>query len=313
MSGTQLRVGRGRLRAMRLDRARGTLALIAVAMLSGCGPLGLQFGEQPLDPEGARRGPMPGVAPGGPPPVIVRTEAHEHVLEPWTYCFGNGCADGAPPANPPDVGSPDRVEVEFPLPGWSFEAEFVPAGDACPRRQTVPLESTGDGTWLVEPAGPAGTYDVTLFGRGDGDLFVTFRWTTPADGPMPEPQARLAVLADHDGAVDSYGIELELSNLATDPQEASAEVTVTASEGESLTFSPTRAPGCMAEGTVYWDGPDPAGLEAAALGSRPFTYTVVVTLDGIEHTASAAWPADEMPDYAPSVPLVFEPPLPGLR
>jgi hypothetical protein len=176
----------------------------------------------------------------------------------------------------------------------------------------VPVEQTAPGQYLLQPAGHADTYDVTLFGRGDGDLFVTFRWTTPADGPMPVPEARIAVLADHDGRVDSYGIELELSDLAATPREASAEVTVTAADGESLTFSATRAPGCMAEGTVYWDGPDQAGLRAATLGAAPFTYLVEVVLDGTAHAATATWPDDQIAGYEPAVSLEFDPPLPAL-
>jgi hypothetical protein len=130
---------------------------------------------------------------------------------------------------------------------------------------------------MLRPAGHADTYDVTLFGRGDGSLFVTFRWTTPSDGTLPAPEARLAVLADHDGRVDSYGVELELTNLARTPSEALARITVRAETGEAVTFEATRAKAtCLPEGTVYWDGPDHQGLAAAALGDGPFTYEVEV-------------------------------------
>lgn len=81
----------------------------------------------------------------------------------------------------------------------------------------VTLEHARDSGFVLRPAGRAGTYDVTLFGRGNGDLFTDFRWTTTTDGPLARPSARLAVLADHDGQVDSYGIELELVNLAAPP------------------------------------------------------------------------------------------------
>lgn len=212
---------------VRSDRpAFRILAGPVLSMLVGVGcsmPPPLGSGRDDLDP---------GVRPGdGPPPVTVRAGDLSFDLRAWTYCFGNTCADGFPPPNPPDLGAAPRVEVEFPLEDWTFEAIFVPVGDDCPRRHSVPVEQTDDHTYVVEPAGRADTYDVTLFGRGDGDLFVTFRWTTPFNGPMPVPAARLAVLADHDGAVDSYGVELEVSDLAATPEVATAEVTVTAANG----------------------------------------------------------------------------------
>ena len=249
-----------------------------------------------------------------PPPVVVRYSGESIELSAWTYCYDAACVDGIVPENPPDVGSPDEIVVEFPLPEWSFTASFRPAGDECGRVQDVPLDQTGEGEFVLRPAGYAGAYDVTLFGRGAGDLFVTFRWTTPADGPRPTPEARLAVLADHDGRVDSYGVELEVVNLAETPKSASAEITVTAEDGGSVTFSAAAEKrGCWPpDGTLYWDGPDRKGLEAAALGDGPFTYEVVLLLDGTRHEAVARWPADEIAGNEPSVGLDFSPSLPAL-
>ncbi|HEX9993974.1 MAG TPA: hypothetical protein VGB14_13680 [Acidimicrobiales bacterium] len=296
---------------MRLARV---LCVVLVAVTGACGADGRVIGTA-AEPTGG--GPPPGEDPGGPipapPPVTVRAGTTELELRPWTYCYGNGCADGIPPSDPPDVGATDRVEVAYPLPGWRFGATFRAVGSECPRQQEVALEHEADGTWSLGPAGPAGTYDVTLFGQGDGDLFVTFRWTTPRDGPMPTPAARLAVVADHDGRPDSYGVELELSSLAATPDEAVATVTVRAANGRSTTFTATRAPGCIAEGTVYWDGPDADGLAAAALGDPPFTYEVEVVLDGTRHRATAVWPDDQIEGNEPSVALAFDPALPALR
>lgn len=248
-----------------------------------------------------------------PPPVTVRFFDESVALQPWTYCYRSVCADGIPPAQPPDVGNPDEVVIEFPLEGWSFTASFRPAGNECGRVQEVPLEAAGDGRFVLRPAGHAGTYDVTLFGRGDGDLFATFRWTTPVDGTLPTPRARLAVVADHDGRPDSYGVELEVTNLARTPTEASARITVRAADGDAVTFDAKRSPDrCMPEGTLYWDGPDEKGLAAAALGERPFTYRVELVLDGARYVATATWPADEIVGNEPSVALDFTPRLPGL-
>jgi hypothetical protein len=255
-------------------------------------------------------GPIPGLR--RPPPVSVCADDVVAQLTAWTFCYGNGCADGFPPNSPPDLGAPAAVAIRFPLPDWQFSAEFVAVGDACPRRHLVETRRIDAHNFVLEPAGRAGTYDVTLFGRGNGDLFVTFRWTTPRAGPMPIPNARLAVLAGNDGVVDSYGVELGLYDMARTPAVARAQVTVTSANGRSLTFEPTRLEGCQGEGVVLWDGPDAAGRDAAGLGPAPFRYDVVVVLDGVAHRASAWWPADEIDENEPSVRLDFSPPLPAL-
>jgi hypothetical protein len=210
-------------------------------------------------------------------------------------------------------GGPEEVLVEFPLPGWSFSAGFQPTGNRCGRIQEAPLEAAGDGRFRLRPAGYAGAYDVTLYGRGASSLVTTFRWTTPVDGALPTPQARLAVLANHDGRPDSYGVELELSNLARTPRQASARITVRAADGDAVAFDATRSDlGCLPEGTVSWDGPDDRGLEAAGLGKGPFRYEVELVLEGSRYFAEAAWPADEIAGNEPSVALEFTPSLPRL-
>lgn len=312
---------------------RNRIAVVAmVGMLVGCGadPAGLSAtsGGPPSSVDGTPAAGAP--AAGGrsdaaeeaggelspPPDVVVRGDGGPVVLHPYTFCYGNGCADGNPPESPPSVGSAPEVTVEFPLPDWTFSATFKAAGEPCAREQVVELERTAAGRFLLRPAGPAGTYQVDLFGQGDGDLFVRFLWSTPVDGPLAVPEARLAVLADHDGRVDSYGVELAIANMASTPATATATVTVTAADGEALTFDAVRAPAMQAcgdlEGWLYWDGPDASGTAAAALGPAPFTYEVVLTLDGVRHVATAVWPDDEIDGNEPSVALTFRPPLPAL-
>lgn len=290
--------------------------MAAVLLLAGCGDAASS--DSRAEPEKSTA-----VAPGNEPlepgdleapaPVTVRFFDQSIDLQAWTYCYKNGCADGSPPRVPLDVGDPGEVGVEFPLSGWSFKASFTPADQECGRVQTVPLEATGDGDFVLRPVGYADTYDVTLIGRGNGDLFTTFRWTTHTDGPLPKPRARLAVLANNDGAVDSYGVELEVTNLARTPRKASARITVQARNGEAMTFKARRARGrCFPEGTVYWDGPDDKGFAAADLGDRPFTYKVELMLDGVRYLASATWPDDEISGNEPSVSLDFTPNLPTL-
>jgi hypothetical protein len=248
-----------------------------------------------------------------PPPVTVRFFDESVALQPWTYCYRTACVDGSPPADLADVGNPEEVVVEFPLAGWSFTASFRPAGDKCGRIQDVPLADLGDGRFMLRPAGYADAYDVTLFGRGAGDVFVTFRWTTPIDGVLPTPQARLAVLGGGVRQPYSHGVELEVTNLAHTPRQASAKVTIQAADGDAVTFNAERDDArCQPEGTVYWDGPDEKGLAAAALGKGPFNYRVELMLDGARYVAAATWPADEIVGNEPSVALRFTPNLPGL-
>jgi hypothetical protein len=303
------------VRARSFRRIGGKVAAVAVVALASCGGFGpeARTSTGPTSTGSSTPEPEPATAAPETPPVTVRFGDRSIELEPWTFCYGNGCANGMPPADPPDVGNPEQIVVEYPLPGWSFTASFRPAGDECGRVQDVPLEPRGDGMHVLSPAGFGGTYDVTLFGQGNGDLFVSFRWTTTRDGPLLAAAARLALLADHDGRVDSHGVELELTHLASTPAAATATITVRAEDGRSPTFDATRsAIGCLPAGTVYWDGPDDQGLAAATLGEGPFTYEVVVVLDGVRYAATAAWPDDVIVGNEPSVALAFEPRLPAL-
>lgn len=248
-----------------------------------------------------------------PPPVTIRSLDQSIELTAWSYCFGNRCVSGAPPPQPAHVGSPDEVLVEFPLEDWSFDAFFTPAGERCGRVQQVPVEEAGDGGLVLQPPGYAGAYDVTLFGRGDGDLAVTFRWTTPEDGPLPEPEARTAIISGSPRNPHSYGIELAIDNLAETPGEASATITVEADGGESLTFEAQEERSLCRQGSLYWNGPDRMGREASELGEGPFRYRVEVWLDGKRYVAEAIWPDDEIRGNEPSVRLEFRPALPALR
>ncbi|MBA3307847.1 MAG: hypothetical protein H0T04_04085 [Chloroflexi bacterium] len=55
-----------------------------------------------------------------------------------------------------------------------------------------------------------------------------------------------------------------------------------------------------------------AGASLSLLGPAPFTYDVVVVLDGARYVAHAAWPADQIKGNEPSAKLEFLPPLPAL-
>ena len=218
-----------------------------------------------------------------------------------------------PPEALVDLGVAGELTIELPLTGWDFTALLSSFDDECSRVQEVPLEAGDPGSFVLRPAGHADSYDVTLFGRGGGDLSVIFTWTTPAEGPLPVPEARLVVLAEHDGAIDSYGVEMEIKNLARTPSEASAMISVTAPNGRAVTFEASREDLGCSEGSVYWGGPGDEGLAAADLDDHgPFTYAVILVLDGVQHVATATWPTDVIIGNEPSVALNFEPSQPAL-
>jgi hypothetical protein len=289
----------------RLLPAATAFAVLAV-LATGCGSMTAVGSTGPGDSD------VPDIQ--TPPPVEIAYDGGSASLEPWTFCYANGCADGAPPEEPHFVGSPAEVRVSYPLDRWMFSVDFTPAGERCGRHQYVELEPGPHGVTVVRPLGPAGTYDVNLSGaqEGGGDLVTTFRWETPTTGELPLPKARAAVLADHDGELDSYGVELDISNLATTPRKAEATIEVRDETGRTVSLQPRRQRGCVPDGSVWWRLGDKATREATTLTGDTFRYRVVVTLDGTEHVATATWPDDVVPGNEPSVDLEFAPPLPAM-
>ena len=264
--------------------------------------------DDPSGPEGAERS---GTYEAGsaPPEVLVDGDRGVVTLQP-VLCQGR-CVG---PETGPAIGAPSEVRFRSKFTDWAPHADLqLVDGSECPRRLTAPVERQADGSWIVRPAGKAGTYDVILRGTTpDGSLSAAFRWTTPSDGVLPTPQARLGVLAGVPWEPQSYGVELHLTGLRSSPADAKAEIRVLATAGGSVTFQAVRAPGCWSEGDLYWDGPDEQGAAAAALGPGLFTYEVEVTLDGQIYRATAEWPTDTIVDNPPSVRLEFSPPLPAL-
>jgi len=116
---------------------------------------------------------------------------------------------------PSDIGSPREIQVyvpfqEFTLSVYAQELTRDPQpGEpsfkaACGGRSfEVPVEDLGDGWYAVRPSGPAALYDIQLYAHGGGDMIGSLRWRTLTDAPLPEPSARLALIANHDGEPDS--------------------------------------------------------------------------------------------------------------
>ena len=260
-----------------------------------------------------------------PPPIRVRGGGTETVLRLWSSCWQSGsartCADGRPPAVPPDIGSAPDVEVAFDAVGWRFSATFVATGQECGREQTFPLTATGPTTHRLMAVGRAGDYTVTLHGRSaegatnKGDVATTFRWHTTEDGPNEAPSATISLLATPADARVSMGAELSARALGvtTEAGTVEASAVVTSSTGASMRVDfRTIAMDCVPEGSLFLRSDGDDGRAVAALGPAPLRYEVTLALKGRAYRGTGVWPQDEIKDCSPCTRLRFDPPLPAL-
>jgi hypothetical protein len=313
-----------------MPRTRCLLAAmtLTVAAASGCGSphAAAPSPDAPrptTEPSGTSRIELPAERPAGdypmadPPRFHVLTEDGQVALRPWTICGPGYCADGAPDDDHlVDVGRVDHLDFGFDLSGWQFrDVTFRELTRDCPRAITVPATRTGERTFRVDPAGPPGRWAVDIFGRGPGgDAVTTVEWTTTRRGPDgPAPTGVAAVVADHDGRLDSYGVELSLTGLDAAYGDATASITVASDDGEEVTIPLRRSGGCTYEGHLFFTASEARGQQAAALGDAPFTYSATVQLGGVSHTGTASWPDDVVPGNEPNVALAWDPPLPAYR
>lgn len=271
--------------------------------------------------------PIPAAAFSRPPAIHVRGGGRDLALGAWSSCWQSGstggCADGRPPEDPPDIGSPPDVEVSFDTPGWRFQATAVPSDQTCGgRSQSSELAPTGPTTHRLTPIGRAGDYTITLRGSSTdaatnkGDVATTFRWHTPDDGPNQAPSATMSLRAAPPEARVAMGAELGAHGLGvpTNTVMVTATALVTTANGASMPveFSPTPGVECVPDGSLFLRSPSDDGRAVAALGPPPYRYDVTLTLDGTTYRGAGTWPADEMHDCSPCTRLRWDPPLPAL-
>jgi len=294
----------------------------AAAVVAGCGsdPGG---GGSAGDAASVRSA-QPTEQSGGstPPPVIVSSADKQLSLDPVTYCWtvegtssaGNGaCVDGAPSNPPPDLGAVSgEITVTFGADGWLFEASSQEASRDCAEAFPAVVRQVGGRTWHIALAGPRGRYAVELFGRGpQGDVAVSFAVQTSVDGRSPEPVASLTTFYVHGSEPDATSFDLVATYLGTTPTRSRARLTVTSDDGRQSTYNLTasssdRASGC---GNIALSARAPKGRVLEEVGQPPYALLVALELDGRRYTATATWPNDV--DKSESIPLRFDPPLPG--
>ncbi|MBB3036342.1 hypothetical protein [Hoyosella altamirensis] len=290
--------------------ARSAAALVSCAVLiAGLAACGTDTDTDPPAP--VTTAPTTEAAADGqaPPPIRVRAGDVDTELEPWTYCWIDRCVDGEEPEDPLSIGSPDSVTVDFAGEAAEFVANFREAGsDECGRNYETDLQENPDGTFTLEPVGLAGEYDVLLVVRApEGDAAVMFRWDTPEDGAVPEPQAALAIASEFAPLSMSFP-DLTLTDLRADPQRASVAITITSADGVTQTIESEATPTACPEGSLRFFTEETArSLED---GQPPHRYEVRLQLDDEVHEATAEWPADAIGGAQPYVNLEFTPPLP---
>ena len=260
------------------------------------------------------------------PPLLLRAGGIETSAGLWSACWSSGntntCADGRPPENPPDMGSPSDIEVAFDTPGWRFSATAVPTGQACGgRAQTMDLPATGPTTHRLSPIGRAGDYTITLNGRSTeaatnrGDVGTSFRWRTSTDGPTQPPSATMSLMATSEGIKVPLGAEFSARALGVSTNagtvEASAVVTTSTGASLAVNFEPTSQE-CVPDGSLSLRSSNDDGKAIAGLGPAPYRYAVTLTLNGAVYRGTGTWPQDEIHECSPCTRLRWDPPLPAL-
>ncbi|MEO6509710.1 MAG: hypothetical protein ABIO16_01880 [Nocardioides sp.] len=260
--------------------------------------------------------------PAGPPPLTLRLPEGDVELEPWTFCFSNGsshvCADGGPPDDVPVTHAEGPIAFTFPLKGWDFQAQFAPTGDdsRCRKLRTV-AAVRDDETYTIPALGPAGSYDVTITGNGNGDDLVTsFRWLTASDSGTPAPAAGSVgfmgpLISPHD-EVEAFGPSLYLSGLAKEPSKATAVLVLPDAPGAPEYPMDLVSDRCHDDGYLSFEAPAEPGTEADLpdLGAPPYRTEVRVRLDGTTYVGTGSWPDDLHPRASNNLVLTWEPALP---
>ena len=269
--------------------------------------------------------PTRGSGPGGlpePPPVRVVVADEEREIYQGSYCWsepdGTGaCVDYLGPTRRDlvDAGDADAVEIVLGTAVDSLWVELSPVeARGCWSAYVAEVEDLGGDRYLIHPVGPAGERQVSVVGRTEqGEVPGSFRWQMP-EGAAPSPTGRLGIVWEDDGELHGQGFSLQVDDLPVGVRDASATITATASNGETMTFDAGDSSGCRRSDHLSFGerGTDMSD-RVADLGPAPFEYVVDLTLDGQEFHGTGSWPeavdSDLGNDNPAPVQLAWEPSL----
>jgi hypothetical protein len=232
-----------------------------------------------------------------PPDLRVTGGATDLVIAPHSYCWtvdGQGvCADGAPQEPLPTVTLEDtsQLNLGFGL-DWQLAVTLLAGGEWCNGAMVIDADPQGS---PLESLGPAGTYRVEVFGRGDGgDAAWAFELVTRTDRPFPSPFVQVLWFpSDRELEADAAFYAL-VGNIPVPPAEIAATATVTASNGESveLQLSVGDNRGCWSS-SIGFEGAPQFTAQVLELGPPPYAAVVTVAIDGSTITGTPVrWPDD---------------------
>lgn len=173
----------------------GVCAAVIFVLATACG----QSGSGPTPDNGSSTlGASSTRAAGltGPPPLTLLRPEGKVGLPAYAWCYFSdsgvsGCADGAPPAHPPQTSATSPLIFTFPLKGWAFTASFRRPGPhtECERSIQADVVAQSDGTFIVPAIVPAGRWEVQISGNADGggSLATALGWITSADSKTTPP------------------------------------------------------------------------------------------------------------------------------
>lgn len=220
-----------------------------------------------------------------PPPFVVRADETELVLSPVTFCWnsdtGGVCVDGTLPDELPNLGTVEgSIEVSWPLTEWAFSGTAVESGAvACAVDRTAELSPLGNRLWLIEPPGPAGSYDIFISGRGpEGDVHAAFSVTTMASGDFHDAEA----------LVEAAELTLTVYEV-NDSMPATAHVTVVAGDGNSTNSELSLADDCIGDHVLVFRSDESAAASVLDLGSSPYQFSYELNLGDVTHTAQVMY------------------------
>lgn len=234
---------------------------------------------------------------GRPPDLMLAAGEDKLELSPFAYCWSSAgqtvCADGAPPDPLPvlTVNSGESLTVNFPL-DWTLQGTLYVGEGYCDGSSIVDIDLDGA---ALEELGPAGTYRVEVFGRGEeGDGAWAFELTTTEDRSGPPPFVQVLWYPSDRDLDEGASFGAQLGNLTTKPKEVSAVVTVTSADGGSKEFELQGDvdDNCWGS-TVGFAGPDNLTAQVLELGSAPYDVGVSFNIDETLFTSPTfTWPDD---------------------